>query len=439
MLTILWHLLFLFANPVIDPTYERPAVPVLSLPAGARIVGMGSSSTGDGDDPIAIKLNPGALGFFEDFQLAIMDQGLPPGGGRILEDAWLKSLGKRFYNGTQNLTPEPPWLGLLHDGMRYIYGTGVFPVKNFGIFGINYLYFTTGVTDVIDQYGNYIGSYTSYDYAIGISFGKRFGRMGIGMTGKYIYSLFFPEWIPWIEYGDGYTFAIDMGVQDRFKGLNFGFSLLNFGPGIKYEEESITRLPARLSWGISIEPIVVLDSIFFKGRLCINDINVTDVLNIKYNLDRSYDFDYPDEDIWHGSGWEFKFFHCIAYRFGSFEWMGKSNGIGLNLGIYSIDVTKFFYDFDSYHVQLTINPKLTKYTTDDYTKRRLFTIGSLFIAPGSAQFYKGEGMKGAFFFLPGIILGNYYFYNKDETKRFLSLSGIGALYLISAIEALRTR
>jgi hypothetical protein len=129
MLTILWHLLFLFANPVIDPTYERPAVPVLSLPAGARIVGMGSSSTGDGDDPIAIKLNPGALGFFEDFQLAIMDQGLPPGGGRILEDVWLKSLGKRFYNGTQNLTPEPPWLGLLHDGMRYIYGIGALPLK----------------------------------------------------------------------------------------------------------------------------------------------------------------------------------------------------------------------------------------------------------------------------------------------------------------------
>jgi len=438
MLPIFLPPFFLFANPVIDSIYERPAVPILSLPAGARIVGMGSSSIGDGDDPIAIKLNPGALGFFEDFQLAIMDQGLPPGGGRILEDVWLKSLGKRFYNGTQNLTPEPPWLGLLHDGMRYIYGIGVLPLKNYGVLGMNYLYFTTGVTDVIDPYGNYIGSYMSYDYAIGASFGMRFKRIGIGMTGKYIYSSLIPDWVYWIKLGDGYSIAIDIGFQLKFKGLNFGISLLNFGPGISYGPNETFRLPTRLGWGFSIEPLIALDSIFFKTRFCINDINVTDVLNIKYNLDRSYDFDYPDEDIWHGSGWEFKFFHCIAYRFGSFEWMGKSNGIGLNLGIYSIDVTKFFYDFDSYHVQLTINPKLTKYTTDDYTKRRLFTIGSLFIAPGSAQFYKGEGIKGTLFFLPALLLGNYYFTNRDEAKRFLSLHWIGLLYFISAIEALRT-
>ncbi|MEO0142874.1 MAG: hypothetical protein ABIL15_05955, partial [candidate division WOR-3 bacterium] len=132
-----------------------------------------------------------------------------------------------------------------------------------------------------------------------------------------------------------------------------------------------------------------------------------------------------------------KFFNYFSYRSGSFEWMGKSNGIGLNLGIYTIDVAKYYGD--AYHVQVTINPALSNYATDDYTKRKVFTLSSLFIAPGSAQFYKGEGVKGSLFFIPGLILSNYYFNTKDESKKFLSLAGIGLLYFSSALEALINR
>ncbi|MEO0182285.1 MAG: hypothetical protein ABIL40_02260, partial [candidate division WOR-3 bacterium] len=396
-------LLSLFTNPVPDTIEQAdpPGVVFLSIPAGARETGMGSSGTGKCDDPAGIKYNPGAIGFFNNFQLAITNQGPPPGAGRFLEDAWLKSLSFLLYEETKNLTPEPPWLGWLIYGMRYIYGICVCPIKNYGIFGLNYLYFTTGLTDIIDPQGNYLGSFYSYDYAIGITHGKCIKRLGMGFTMKYVYSFLFPDWIEWAEGGSGHTVAFDFGIQYRLKGLNGGISLLNLGPRIKYGDRAWDRLPTRFNWGISIEPVVILDSILLKDKLLFENLKFHDIINIKYNLDRSHDFEYPDTDIWHGSGWEFKFFNYFSYRFGSFEWMGKSNGIGLNLGIYTIDVAKYYGD--AYHVQLTINPALSNYATDDYTKRKVFTLSSLFIAPGSAQFYKGEGVKGSLFFIPGLI------------------------------------
>ncbi len=435
MTTCFFLLIPLFANPVPDTIIEQPALSILSVPAGARAAGMGSTGTGKSDDPIGIKYNPGAIGFFNDFQLAVMNQGPPPGMGRFFEDAWLKGLVFLIYKDTKNLTPESPWLGWLLSDMRYTYSAAVVPVKNYGVLALNYLYFTTGLTEVIDPQGNYIGSFYSYDYAIGVSYGKCIKRLGIGFTLKYIYSFLFPDWIKWAEGGEGYSGAIDIGVQYRLKGLNAGGSLLNFGPRIKYGERATNRLPTRLCWGISIEPITILDSILLSDKLEFGNLRISNILNIKFNLDRSYDIEYLDSDIWHGTGWEFKFLNYFSYRFGSFEWMGNSNGLGLNLGIYSIDVAKYYND--AYHVQITINPALTNYATDDPEKKKIFTISSLFIVPGSAQFYKGEGLKGGLFFIPGLILANYYFHNADDTKKFFSLTGIGLLYLISAIEALR--
>ncbi len=430
----LFSVIFL-AQALLFTQIERPGVVFLSIPAGARPTGMGSSYAGDGNDPVAIQYNPGAIGFFNTFQLAIMNQGPPPGAGRFIETAWLKSLSYLFYKQTETLTPEPPWLGWLHSGMRYLYGVGVVPIKKYGTIGLNYTYLSTGLTDVIDPNGNYIGSYQSYDFAVGITYGMQVKRIGMGITVKYIYSFLCPDWIDWIEEkGDGYSFAIDYGIQYRFRGLNGGLSLLNLGPDIKYEPFTSSRLPTRLKWGISIEPIVMLDSLFFPDRLSFKNIKLTDLISVKYNLDRSYDFKYLNEDIWHGSGWEFGLLNYIYYRMGSFEWMGKSNGLGINFGIYAIDISKFYGE--SYHVQITISTDRTGFATDGFGKRKFFTICSAFIAPGASQYYKGDGIKGTLFFLPSLVLANYYFKSTNETTKFSSLVGIGLLYFVSTVEAL---
>lgn len=414
---------------------ERPGVIFLSIPAGARATGMGSSYAGNGNDPAAIQYNPGAIGFFNEFQLMIMNQGPAPGLGRFIEDAWLKSLSDLFYEQTKALSPEPAWLGWLPEGMRYIYIASTFPTKRYGTYGLNYTYLNSGLTEVIDQNGTYIGSFRSYDFAIGISYGRCVKRIGMGITLKYIYSFLFPDWIPWIEdRGDGYSFAIDCGIQYRFRGLNGGVSLLNLGPDIKYGINSSSRLPTRLKWGISIEPIVMIDSLLFRDRVILKNIRPADIINVKYNLDRSYDIKYLEEDIWHGSGWEFGLLNYIYYRMGSFEWMGKSNGLGINIGIYAIDISKF-YD-ESYHVQITISPDRTGFATDDAVKRKIFTICSSLITPGAGQYYKGESIKGTLFFTPSLILGNYYFKSNNEPTKFFSLVGIGLLYLLSTVEAL---
>ncbi len=66
--------------------------------------------------------------------------------------------------------------------------------------------------------------------------------------------------------------------------------------------------------------------------------------------------------------------------------MGKSNGFGINFDLYTIDDSRFYDEF--YHVQITITPEKTNFIADDAGKRKLFTICSIFIAPGAAQYYK---------------------------------------------------
>lgn len=193
-----------------------------------------------------------------------------------------------------------------------------------------------------------------------------------------------------------------------------------------------SRLPTRLKWGITIEPIVIIDSLFFLDRLLFKNIRLSELINIRYNFDRSYDFKYLEEDIWHGSGWEFGLLNYVYYRKGSFEWMGKSNGFGINYGLYAIDVSRF-YD-ESYHVQITIMPDRTDFATDDPRKRKIFAICSSLIAPGAVQYYKGKSIKGTLFFAPSLMLGNYYFKSTNKTTKIFSLAGIGLLYLVSAVE-----
>ncbi len=411
---------------------DRPGVPFLSIPISAQAWAMGSTGTTLVEDPSVIQFNPGAIGFFDNFNITVINQGPPPGIGRVAEDVWLKALATLVYDETKNLIPEPSWLGWLHPDMRYIYGGCIIPFKRSINFGASYTYFATGKTDVIDENGQYLGSYTPYDYAIALSAGRCLKHLGIGITAKYIYSLLVPDWVPFWNGVNGNSWAIDFGIQYRYRGLTFGLAMQNLGPRINYSSWSSERLPTRFRWGICIEPVIILDSILIEEEMT---FKVNDFLNVRYCIERSYDAKYPEEDIWNGRGMEIRILKYFSYRFGRFEWMGKSSGFGIVFGIYKIDMAKYYGD--AYHVQLTINPGATRYLADNETKRKIFTLGSIFIVPGAAQFYKGEGIKGTVFFIPAILCANTYFTTDYEDKKLLSLLAIGGLYVSSAIEALR--
>jgi hypothetical protein len=424
----------------------RPGALFLLIPPGAKAMSMGTAFTGSWNDPLSFYYNPGAIGFYNKFSFSTVNQGLPPGIGRFIEQGMLALSGKVLYN--ELVSPEPGWLSALHSDMRYVSSFYVAPFYNIGTAGITFTYLNTGETLVIDETGIYLGSYETYDVATGLSYGRSFfKRLGVGITAKYIYCYLVPDWVylrmPELvisKGGIGTAWAVDVGALYRIWGFGVGLSLQNFGTGIRYTESgSPDRLPTRIRGGISVEPLVALDSLYSIHNYKILNIPVNDILNITFNYDRAYDPEDPD-DTWECSGWEFTILKFLSYRTGSWNlWWRRSTGIGLNLRNIEIDIARYF-DYDAYHVQMTFYAvKPPENIRNNKKLNNALIIASSAIAPGGGQFYKGEGIKGSLFLIPSLYLGNLYLSSESDNKNYLALIGLGVLYLVSAAEAISSK
>jgi hypothetical protein len=70
---------------------DRPGAVFLTIPPGARALGMGTAFTGSCNDPSSFYYNPGALALYNRFGLVVLNQGLPPGigAGYSNKEYWL--------------------------------------------------------------------------------------------------------------------------------------------------------------------------------------------------------------------------------------------------------------------------------------------------------------------------------------------------------------
>ncbi len=175
------------------------------------------------------------------------------------------------------------WLPGLYPGMYYYYGSAGLglPVSKMNLnAGVDWMYFSTGKTDVINERGEFLGRYTTYDLFAGIHGGVRVHpTLGVGLNAKYIRSFLVPEWV-WkvmpelgIERGGtGNTVAADFGVLYRpLHFLSFGITLANIGPNISYYEHGESDpLPRTLRIGASftlcdrfvrMRPVLELDKV----------------------------------------------------------------------------------------------------------------------------------------------------------------------------------
>lgn len=422
---------------------ERPAAIFLMINPGSPAVGMGGAFAGSIDDPSLLYYNPGGLGLYNNFGLLVMNQGPPPGLGRALETGFLYIIDKAI-DGDGNLKPDAEWLPWLHPDMRYIYGSCIVPTKNIGNFGVQYTYLTTGTTAVIDPDGTFLGEYETYDYAVGVSYGRNlFNRLGLGISGKYIYSYSIPEWV-WermpelgIDYGGtADAFAFDCGTLFRIWGCGAGLAVQNIGTEMNYTEDTADgrRLPRQLRWGVAVDLLAPLDTLFGLQKYEILDIPITKIITVKFNLDRSYDLDDFD-DVREFSGWQYTLFDFFTFRHGSLDFRGRVSGFGFKLRNLELDIAE--YEDNNFHVQLLLhaNPPPPEIQANERLNRN-FTIACAVLAPGGGQFYKGEGIKGSLFFVPSLYLGHQYFKLESGSKKTWALIGIGALYAISAAEAL---
>jgi len=151
--------------------------------------------------------------------------------------------GMAFLEGTHATLMHCNWLPGLYQGMYYEYAGLTHQLKGYGSVGGNIIYLTTGETDVVNERGDFLGRYTTFDVAVAGAYGYSVtSNLGVGVAAKFIYSFLVPDWV-WdvmpelgIEAGGtGITWAMDAGVLYKpFSFLQAGLSLSNIGPDISY-------------------------------------------------------------------------------------------------------------------------------------------------------------------------------------------------------------
>jgi len=150
-----------------------------------------------------------------------------------------------------------PDMACEHAGVAYRIG------ERLGL-AANAIYLTTGVTDVINERGDFLGRYRTWDLAPSITAAYRIlPNLSAGVTAKGIYPFLVPDWV-WdsmpelgIETGgQGLTFAVDGGVQYRpLDLLSLGLALDNLGPSIRYFDSGPSDpLPTILRFGFALKP-----------------------------------------------------------------------------------------------------------------------------------------------------------------------------------------
>jgi hypothetical protein len=288
---------------------QNPGAVFLMIWPTARSTALAGAMTGLADDPDAAYWNPGGLGF----QAGI--------GGCGTAGSWLPGL---------------------YPGMYYIYGSAgiggldLIPNMNVNV-GVDHTYFTTGETDVVNERGEFLGRYTSYDMTVGLHAGAQVTKMlGVGISLKYIRSYLVPEWV-WQEMpelgmdagGTANDGAVDVGVlyrPARFAGI--GLTLANIGPKISYNSSGESDpLPLTLRIGGSLTPI---DNPVARLRVLLE----TDKILVGAFRDttgrKSFGRKWSEEarDAWKSAAVEVTMLQLLSFRAGYFEDVtGQRGGI----------------------------------------------------------------------------------------------------------------
>jgi len=235
---------------------QTPAVPFLWIWPTARSTGLAGAMVALADDPDAAYWNPGGLGF------------------------------QRTLGGSQSYAQ---WLPGLYPGMYYAHGSYGFGLPATGAkhqranVGINWTYLTTGETDVINEQGQFLGRYTTWDGAFGIHAGLALSDLiGVGVNLQYIHSHLVPDWVcetmPELGIsggGSGSGFAADFGALYKpWSFLNVGLSVANLGPDFTYVAPGVSDpMPRILRAGVCFTPtsIPVFQPAedFFRARVMV--------------------------------------------------------------------------------------------------------------------------------------------------------------------------
>ena len=225
------------------------------------------------------------------------------------------------------------WLTGFYPRMAYEYAAvsnRLLPDLNFGA---NCTYLTTGETDVINERGEFLGRYRTWDLAVGVAAGWRaLPNLAAGASFKYIHSVLVPDWVWEVmpelgrqHGGVGGSVAVGAGMQYRpWRWCGLGLAVNNLGPGIDYSngEGDPDPLPTIVRFGWEAKPdLPVPVEIRFVGdvwRDVVTDFRVSEYLPVVSFI----------EQFEIGIGLELRLLEVASVRVGYFEDIqGQRGGI----------------------------------------------------------------------------------------------------------------
>ncbi|MCK4351929.1 PorV/PorQ family protein [candidate division WOR-3 bacterium] len=331
-------LLLLLSSRLWAGASEAGAIFLIIYP-GARPNGMAATFTATSDDALATYYNDAGLGFQDKNDIALM---------------------------------HANWLPGLYPGMYYEFLTFSYPTSEAGVIGGHIIYLTTGETVGTDWDGTEIGKWTTWDASLKISYGVKMNeKLALGFGAKFVYSFLAPADVVWQILkrkggGTGTSWAFDVSTLYILnKYLQFGLSLQNLGPNIKYTETGVADpLPWTLRTGLSWCPInTKINKLTLSTEFTKILVGLLEELKDIQNPDtRKQGFTYLYQDIWKAIGIEYVWSDLLSLR-GGFFWDTIGSRVGPTFGggvkfkglRFDIGVDSNLYDFKTSNYRLSLN------------------------------------------------------------------------------------
>ncbi|WP_178139419.1 type IX secretion system outer membrane channel protein PorV [Rhodothermus profundi] len=206
------------------------AVLFLQIEPDSRAAGMGNAGVAVADNAYALFWNPAGLAF----QPAAVEVSLT----------------------------HSNWLPEFNAGLYYEYVVGRFSVGKLGNMGAHVTLLNMGEHEWRDENNNPLGTFRSYDIAVGVSYGYPINeRLALGVGIRYIYSnLASGIEVEGRETKAGKSFGMDLGLLYRTEPFSLGgqakgqfsvgFNLNNMGPQIQYSDGAQKDpIPTNLRFG----------------------------------------------------------------------------------------------------------------------------------------------------------------------------------------------
>jgi hypothetical protein len=216
------------APPAAAQIVQTTAVPFLQIEPDSRAAGMGMTGVAVADNASALFWNPAGLAGQEGLEVTFT---------------------------------HAPWLPNLGADLFYEYLAGKYALEGVGTFAGHITFLNLGEQQRTDEIGNNLGTFKSYDLAVGASYGRELTpTLSLGTGARLIYSnLSGGATVGGEETKAGVSMGLDLGVLWRpnvSENLHpsFGLNLANMGPHISYSDsDQSDAIPSNIRLGGALE------------------------------------------------------------------------------------------------------------------------------------------------------------------------------------------